>query len=593
MVRSDEQALVRERRKSRAIREIARAVGSTLDLDDLLRLIVGKIPDLMDAERSTLYLLDHDRGELWTKVLQAEELREIRLRVGEGIAGWVAMTGETVNIADAYQDPRFSPEIDRRSGYQTKSMLCVPLKNNQGQLIGVTQVLNKRDGGAFTAEDVDLLESIVSQASVAIENSKLYLSVVKKNAQLLEAQQLLRRRVRELDLLRQIERDIAGATEVAEVLDGLLKRTTALIGAEAGSILLLDAESDRLFFRSATGERSAALRSVTVAMGEGIAGWVAQNGEAVRVRNPSEDPRHNRELAERIGFQPRNILCVPLRGGNVHGAIELLSKVGKDAFDEDDQRLLTIIAARAAQAIELARIKEQQLRDRRLASIGQMLSGVLHDLKTPMTVISGYTQLMASSDDDATRQEYAELVMRQFDVLATMTKEVLAFARGESNILIRRVYINKFLDEMRTHLAHEFDGKSIELKIDARYRGTAQLDEGKFRRVFHNIARNAAEAMPNGGTFTIEVDLEGDQLVFLFSDSGQGIPAELEGRLFDAFATSGKVDGTGLGLAIVKKIIDEHGGTIDYRSTSSGTTFAIRLPMATTSSASNPRISTE
>lgn len=576
-----ETQLAREQEKFRSIQQIARAVGSTLDLDKLLHLIVGKITELMDADRSTLYVLDQSRTILWTKVLQADELKEIRLRVGEGIAGWVAQTGETVRIEDAYQDSRFNVEVDQRSGYRTRSILCTPMKDNQGRIIGVVQVLNKKGRGVFTAEDEELLVALVSQASIAIENSTLYLSVVSNNEQLLAAQTKLQRRMRELDLLLEIERLTGAAGSLDELLDGLLGRTTELIGAEAASILLQDDKTKRLYFSSALGVHGDRAKQYSIAMGEGIVGWVAEHGEHLIINDPDGDPRHNRDLAARIGFRPRNIICVPLVGQEkVLGALELLNKVGPRQFEEEDGTLLTLVAGRISRAIELAQAKEEKVKQRHLAHIGQMLAGILHDLKTPMTIISGYAQLMAQNDDAATRHQYTEQILKQFDVMAAMTREVLAFARGESNILIHKVYLHKFLSEMEEHLKHEFSGKGIELRVRPTYRGTAYLDADKFRRVFHNIARNAAQAMPDGGTFTVGVEAKNGKLVLTFEDTGTGIPPELEGRVFEVFATSGKKDGTGLGLAIVRRIVNQHDGEITYSTAKErGTTFTITLPL--------------
>jgi signal transduction histidine kinase len=209
-----------------------------------------------------------------------------------------------------------------------------------------------------------------------------------------------------------------------------------------------------------------------------------------------------------------------------------------------------------------------------------MLSGVLHDLKTPMTIVSGYAQLMAQIDDADQRGQYVEQILKQFDQMSAMTREVLAFARGESNVLIRKVFLHKFLEEIAAHLKHEFAGKEIELEIGAEYRGAAYFDEQKMLRVVHNIARNASQAMSAGGRFRIATHIDRDRLVFEFTDTGGGIPPEMEGRLFELFATSGKKDGTGLGLAIVKKIVDEHRGAITYESQrGKGTTFRIAIPL--------------
>ena len=207
-----------------------------------------------------------------------------------------------------------------------------------------------------------------------------------------------------------------------------------------------------------------------------------------------------------------------------------------------------------------------------------MLAGVLHDFRTPMTIISGYAQLMAQLDDPEERSAYAEQILEQFEVMSGMAKEVLAFARGETTILVRRVYLNRFLEQLETQLEHGLKGRGVHLEIDAGYAGIAYFDEQKLMRLAQNFARNAADAMPEGGRFRVATRAEPDSIVFEFSDEGPGIAPELEGRLFELFE-SGREGGTGLGLAIVKKIVDEHGGTLAYTtSPGEGTTFTVALP---------------
>ena len=577
-----------ESKKLALMQDIAQALGSALDLDHLLALVMEKITALMEADRSTLYLFSEDGTELWSKVLQGGELREIRLRVGEGIAGWVAQSGDTVNIPDAYADRRFYPAVDLRSGYRTRSILCMPMKNNHGATIGVIQVLNKKGGAPFSGDDESLLHALAGQAALSIENSKLFHSVVAKNMELIEAQEQLAARQTELNTLFEIEREINAALDLGELLDRLLARALAMVGAEAGSILLRERATDDLYFRSAAGEAGEVVKRLRMRMSDGIVGWVATHRQPLVVNDPIGDERHDRKLAEAIGVRPRNLLCVPMlaRDGDdeeLLGVIELLDKTGPRAdFNEEDLKLLLLIAGQATRAIQLARAKEERVNQSRLASIGQMLSGVLHDLKTPMTIVSGYAQLMAQIDDGEQRAQYVEQILKQFDQMAAMTREVLAFARGETNVLVRKVFLHKFLAEVESHLAHEFAGKGVKLQIGAGYRGIAYFDEQKILRLVHNIARNAVQAMPGGGTFRIATRTEGDDLAFEFTDTGGGIPPEMEGRLFDLFATSGKKEGTGLGLAIVKKIVDEHGGKIAYetrRGPQGGTSFFVRLPL--------------
>src|SRR5688572_10434175 len=197
-----------EVKKLTLVKEIGQALSSSLDLDRLLSLIMEKITLLMQADRSTLYLVSDDGQDLWSKILQAGgEVLNIRLKVGEGIAGWVAQSGETVNIPDAYNDRRFYPAVDLRSGYRTRSILCMPMRNPQGVTIGVIQVLNKADG-PFTADDEALLGALASQAAVSIENSKLYHSVVAQNLELTQTQQQLEQKTRDLNILFIIEQEV-------------------------------------------------------------------------------------------------------------------------------------------------------------------------------------------------------------------------------------------------------------------------------------------------------------------------------------------------------------------------------------------------
>jgi signal transduction histidine kinase len=184
---------------------------------------------------------------------------------------------------------------------------------------------------------------------------------------------------------------------------------------------------------------------------------------------------------------------------------------------------------------------------------------------------------MAATEETAQREAYVDHILRQFDIMSGMTREVLAFARGDADIFIRKVYLHQFLEEVQTQLRAALAGRNIELEVVAGYDGVAFFDHNKMLRVLHNLARNAADAMTEGGTFHVGTSLDGEWVVLEARDTGTGIPPEVQRRLFALFA-SGKRGGTGLGLAIVKKIVDDHGGQIDWTTGPSGTAFRIRLP---------------
>jgi len=454
------------------------------------------------------------------------------------------------------------------------------MKNPHGKTTGVVQVLNKREG-TFTAEDSSLLQSLAAQAAVSIENSKLFLSVVRKNMELLETKEQLERRVRELDVLFEIAQVSANAEELDDLLDGVLARTMRATEAEAASILLTDGGEGELRFRSLVGGVPSEVRKSRVRADQGICGWVAQHGQAKLLNQADEDPAYSKEIAETLKYEPRSIVCVPLSFDEERGALELFNKGrGADDFTDDDVKLATIIAGHISTAIRLMRSRAERGKQERLSTIGQFLSGVLHDLKTPMTVVSGYVQLLVDEEDVSVRKRYSELVQRQVELINAMTRETLAFARGDRKLWVRKVYIHKFFADMAEQVRRELDQKNVEVDLDLRFRGVAYLDAPKIQRAVHNLARNASEAIGNrGGCFSMAVDQRDDgALVLSFADDGPGIPEQIRARLFSPFATHGKAKGTGLGLAIVRSVVEDHQGTIAVESEPGRTVFTVIIP---------------
>jgi signal transduction histidine kinase len=568
--------LRREQRTSRALREVGTALGATLDLDELLELILAKLTELLEADRATLYLLDEANGELVSRVVAGGEVRSIRMKVGHGVAGLVAKSGEPIRIEDAYRDPRFEREWDLLTGYRTNNMLAAPLKNHVGRTMGVIQVLNKRGGDGFTSDDEEILGALGTQAAVAIDNSRLLLSLIQKNQQLFETKEQLERKFRELSLLFELERATARATSVDELALATLTQVATACNARGGALLLADEETGDLVERRLDRLAASGLERRAAKAGEGFLG-AAMNGSAPLLLHDLAGDARAREAA---AFPLTSVLAVPLEGeAGPLGAIAVFTGEEEEPLAETDVGLLRLVAVNVSTAVRLFNASRAREVGERLTAIGRLLSQVIHDFKTPMTVISGYVQLMADADDRTTRQEFSELILRQFDVLSAMQREVLEFARGETKIFVRRVYLKKFFAELERQLRLELGTQPVELAVEVDSKLVARFDEGRAARALHNLARNSLEAMgERGGRLTLGAKLEGNELVMVVSDTGPGVPKEIEGRLFQSFVTAGKRGGTGLGLAIVKKIVEEHGGRIAVRSSSAGTTFELTFP---------------
>ncbi len=153
--------------------KIGRSITAVTDIDVLLKVIAEETKIAIQADRCTVFMLDKEKNELWSKVALGMDSQEIRFPADKGLAGYVVKTGEPLNIPDAYNDPRFNPDIDKETGYRTKTILCMPIKNNNQEIIGAFQVLNKLSG-VFTKGDEDLLVAIGGSASIALENAQLF-----------------------------------------------------------------------------------------------------------------------------------------------------------------------------------------------------------------------------------------------------------------------------------------------------------------------------------------------------------------------------------------------------------------------------------
>jgi signal transduction histidine kinase len=219
----------------------------------------------------------------------------------------------------------------------------------------------------------------------------------------------------------------------------------------------------------------------------------------------------------------------------------------------------------------------------RLAVIGRMASGIVHDIQNALTSIRGYAQLLAEEDVSADeRREFAAILVESVLRIADMARDLLEFARGEEAKLEPRVMtLDQYLGDIRPQLVREFAESNITLTLDLDCPKPVRIDPARMSRVIFNLAGNARDAMGNSGAFTIASRCEHGYLEIRCSDTGPGVPPEMEGRLFQPFATYGKPYGTGLGLAICKQIVEAHGGAIEVHSEpGQGATFVIRLPVA-------------
>lgn len=336
------QELQRSVQRLSALLELSRVLASELDLDRLLSTIMARTTEVLHADRSTLFMVDYEADQLWSRVAQGAGMSEIRIPRNAGIAGYVATTGDTLNIPDAYQHPRFNPEVDKRTGYRTRTILCMPMRGSDGRIAGVLQVLNKQQG-VFDAEDEELLESLGAQAAIAVAN-----------ASLLEAR---RKEIEKSELLLDVMRSLSSELEIDALLARIMEKTTEVMRADRSSLFLVDHTTNELWFKVAQG---AELREIRLPVGTGIAGHVAASGETVNIPDAYQDARFNPEVDKRTGYRTQTILCMPMHDAEnkIVGVLQVLNKKN-GVFTRDDEHLLEAVGSQAVIALQNANLFEE------------------------------------------------------------------------------------------------------------------------------------------------------------------------------------------------------------------------------------------
>ena len=319
---------------------------------------------------------------------------------------------------------------------------------------------------------------------------------------------------------------------------------------------------------------------IRLPVGKGIAGYVAQTGEIINIPDAYKDSRFNPDIDKRTGYRTRNMLCMPMKNkdGKIIGVFQLLNKKN-DAFGKEDEQFIEAFSAHASIAIENARLAQEMVQSERLSAVGRMASVIIHDIKNPMGTLRVYAQVMKKKSGNEEAGKLADEMIRQVDRFVNMTQEILDFTRGVSASNFAEVEFSEVMDGVLTFIENDLTKNNIQLVKHTQFKGKVMLDQDKMVRVFYNIASNARDAMPNGGSLTVSTTEENGFVRVDFTDTGSGMPEEVKKRIFEPFMTYGKKHGTGLGMAIVKKVIDDHKGRIEIDSEmGKGTTIKIFLP---------------
>jgi signal transduction histidine kinase len=558
------------------LHQVGTVIHSTLEPQEALQLIIREAVRVMRASSGSVALINPTNGFLEIHAWHGlpERAAELKLRVGEGITGWVARSGKPARVGDVAKDPRYimlRPEV--------RAELAVPLEVN-GELRGVLNV-DSEQLDAFTAADQDLLEALAQQAAGVIHHTWLY--------------EQLRLKARLFESLASVSQTINSTLSLDDALGVITREACVLMRARMCSLMLLDDTKDWLDLRSSYGAGEAYLRKPRVSVDEGLLGVVIRRKKPLQVPNVQTSSRYqNVEIAQREGLVA--LLSVPLLfSGQAIGTLNVYT--GQPySFSNEEIRILSALAELSAIAIEKARlyerlvdVEDQMRQNEKLSALGLLAAEVAHEIRNPLTVMKMlYHSLDLKFRPGDPRAKDAGIIGQKIDHLNKIVEQILDFART-TEPLFAPVNINEIVEELCLLVRHKLSYQNVRLVRSLQSNlETVMGEPGQLEQAFLNLILNAAEAMPDGGSLTITsrslaLPRRGKRPTHVavdFTDTGHGMSAEQRRRAFSSVLSTTKAKGTGLGLAIVARVVDTHHGQVKIKSRlGQGTTIRVLLPI--------------
>ncbi len=580
------QLMERRARQLEALNEVGSVITSSLELDVVLHLIMQKAIELLQAEAGSLLLVDEERGDLEFHVVtgpRKADLEGTRLPMGTGIVGRVAQTATPILVDDVQKDRRWFSGLDAGSGFITRSVICVPMIAH-GRVIGVIELLNRKDGNPFNAEDRHLLTAFASHAAIAIENARLFTMT----------DQALAARVEELSMMQRIDRELNATLDYRRVMEITLEWALRTTGADVGLVAIVvttEQGARGLRFLASKGYPDELISSHSKEpwpAERGLIGRALRTGKAELVEDVRSDPDYE-PVVEGMVSQ----LTVPIRReAEIIGVIALESSE-QGQLDQGALEFVTRLADHAAIAIENSRLFEAVQAANNAKT--EFISFVSHELKQPMTSIKGYADLLfngAAGELNDLQRSFLEVIRSNVVRMNALVQDLLDISRIEAGRLkleIGLVKMEEAVEEAVQLVRGEVEAKKQVLEVHLPSPlPPVTADRNRLVQILTNLLSNAYKYTPEGGRIRILAEADNGHFVRCsVSDTGIGMTPEEQARLFTKYFRSQNpavrsIPGTGLGLVITKSLVELQGGEIWVESEpGKGSTFTFTMPVAT------------
>ena len=575
--------------------EVLQAIGrSVSELQPVFDTVLRHAVRLCAADAGTIHQLEGDVYEVAVAIGGSPEyrryLQEHPIPQGPGtLVGRVGLERRTVQIADAVADPRYQwREARELGGFRT--LLGVPMLA-EGRVVGVIALWRSRVD-PFDERTVELVTTFAAQGVIAIRNTQLFQELEQRGEQLSSS-------VEELRALGEVSRAVSSSLDLDEVLTTIVTRAAELSRADGGSIFEYEPSTAEFVLRACAGTSEAlvdTLHEIRIGVDETFIGHAASTGEVRQAPDlDAQPPDPHVDALRRHGW--RSMVAVPLRREEeIIGVLVIRRHVG-GALPADTLRLLETLASQSAVAIHNARVfreLEQKTSELEVASQhkSDFLASMSHELRTPLNAVIGFSDVLLDrmfGELNEKQDEYVRDIRNSGRHLLELINEILDLSKveaGQMELDLDPVSIPELIAHGLAMVRERAVGHGISLarEVDDDV-DTAVADELKLKQVFVNLLSNAVKFTPDGGAVIVTARRVDDEVQVSVSDTGIGIAATEQERVFEAFQRGGRAartsaEGTGLGLTLSKRIIDLHGGRLWMESEPGvGSTFSFAIPL--------------
>jgi len=547
-----------------------RNISALLDPQGLLKRVLRVAVKSVDGGSGSLMLLNPNTGSLDIEASVGLNLRarRIKLRIGEGVTGWVASTGQVLRLNDVHADRRYIP-----LGKNVQSEIAVPI-NLKGQVVGILNIDSNRKN-AFTEHHEQVLLQLAHDASE-------WISLAWEINQ-------LRVKGDQLETLIDMGQVIISEDDQASVLQGITRDACKLMKARMSSLMLLDDTGEELILKAWHGASSAYIKKPNLRVEESLVGVVVNRLKPLTVLNVQENQRfQHTELARREHLV--SLLAVPLIFQAKALGVLCVYTEDMHRFSNEEIRLLSGMAGLSSVAIaksqllqRVVQVEESLKATERLSALGWLAAEIAHEIRNPLTVVQMvFHSMMQELKLEGGHARDAALIETKMNHMNKILDQVLTFARS-SEPAMEDLDVASMLDDILILVRHKLAEQKVEIRKQIPEEPLLMKgDRSQLEQAVLNLVLNACQAMPDGGVLTLSAGLKikGKKKLIVIGvrDTGEGMSKRRQDELFQPFLTYRK-GGTGLGLALVNKTVQNHNGQIIVKSKlKKGTAFVLSFP---------------